>query len=47
MSIGVQDFAEEGFDLYFEDYRALEKYCRKRFKTWGKRFEKFEKMENE
>ena len=38
--------AEEGFDLYFADYRALEKYCRKRFKTWNKRFEKFEKMEN-
>ena len=35
--------AEEGFDLYFEDYAALEKYCRKRFKNWKKRFKKFEK----
>ena len=35
--------AEEGFELYFEDYRSLEKYCRKRFKSWGKRFKKFEK----
>jgi len=38
--------ADEGFDLYFEDYRSLEKYCRKRFKSWGKRFKIFEKMED-
>ncbi len=35
--------AEEGFDLYFHDYAALEKYCKKRFKGWGKRFKRFEK----
>ncbi|MFQ5470206.1 MAG: YkgJ family cysteine cluster protein [Gammaproteobacteria bacterium] len=27
--------AEEGFDLFFENYDALLKYCKKRFKTWG------------
>ncbi len=26
--------AEDGFDLYFEDYAALLKYCKKRFKKW-------------
>lgn len=35
--------AEDGFELYFTDYASLEKYCRKRFKSWGKRFNKFEK----
>ncbi len=29
--------AEEGFELYFDGYDALLKYCRKRFKTWDKR----------
>ncbi len=29
--------AEEGFDLFFEDYAALLAYCKKRFKTWDKR----------
>jgi Fe-S-cluster containining protein len=35
--------AEEGFDLYFHDYAQLEKYCKKRFKSWSKRFKQFEK----
>lgn len=26
--------AEDGFDLYFEDYPQLLAYCRKRFKRW-------------
>jgi len=26
--------AEEGFELFFEDYKALRKYCKKRFKKW-------------
>ena len=30
--------AEEGFDLFFEDYDSLLKYCQKRFKRWDKRF---------
>ena len=28
--------SEEGFDLYFQNYEDLLKYCKKRFKTWGK-----------
>lgn len=32
--------AEEGFELFFEDYDALEKYCRGRFKSWDKRYDK-------
>lgn len=27
--------AEEGFELYFRNYRELLGYCKKRFKTWG------------
>jgi hypothetical protein len=27
---------EEDFDLYFKNYDALRKYCRKRFKKWDK-----------
>ena len=27
--------AEEGFDLHFQDYASLLKYCEKRFKKWG------------
>jgi Fe-S-cluster containining protein len=38
--------ADEGFDLFFEDYRSLEKYCRKRYKTWSKRFKVFAEMED-
>lgn len=30
--------AEKDFDLYFDGYDALLKYCRKRFKGWDKRF---------
>ena len=26
--------AEDGFDLYFPDYDALLKYCKKKFKRW-------------
>ena len=33
--------AEDDFDLYFPDYVSLEKYCRKRFKNWDKRFKKW------
>ncbi len=29
--------AEDGFDHYFENYDALLRYCKKRFKTWHKR----------
>lgn len=32
--------AEDGFELYFPDYDSLLKYCKKRYKTWGKRFDK-------
>ena len=28
--------AEEGFDLYFENYDDLLAYCRQRFKAWDK-----------
>lgn len=31
--------AEDGFELFFEDYEALDKYCRKKFKSWDKRYE--------
>ena len=33
--------AEEGFDLFFDGYHALDNYCRNRFKKWDKRFEKW------
>ena len=29
--------AENSFDLYFEDYKSLLAYCKKRFKRWGQR----------
>lgn len=35
--------AEEDFDLFFNSYESLDKYCRKRFKTWDKRLAKFAK----
>ena len=35
--------AEEDFELYFDSPEALDKYCRKRFKSWDKRFEKWYK----
>lgn len=28
--------AEEGFELFFNSYEALLKYCKNRYKTWGK-----------
>jgi uncharacterized protein len=28
--------AEEGFKLHFHNYAELLKYCKKRFKTWGR-----------
>ena len=28
--------AEEGFELYFDSYEKLLKYCKKRFKRWGR-----------
>lgn len=31
--------AEKSFDLFFEDYDSLLRYCRKRFKRWDQRFE--------
>ncbi|MFT5592307.1 MAG: Fe-S-cluster containining protein [Oceanicoccus sp.] len=33
---------DEGCDLYFQAFEELDNYCRKRFKTWDKRLEKFE-----
>jgi Fe-S-cluster containining protein len=35
---------EEGSDLYFKDHKSLDDYCRKRFKTWDKRFKKYEEL---
>jgi len=32
----------EGCDMYFQEYDEFDAYCRKRFKTWDKRLEKFE-----
>jgi hypothetical protein len=29
--------SEDGFDLYFQNYFDLLKYCKKRFKSWDKR----------
>ncbi len=29
--------AEEGFELYFDGYESLLKYCKKRFKRWGQK----------
>lgn len=34
----------EGCDYYFETYEQFNEYCRKRFKTWDKRFAKYEKQ---
>ncbi len=28
--------AEEGFELFFDGYQSLLKYCKKRFKRWGR-----------
>ena len=29
--------SEEGFELYFENYYDMLKYCKKRFKSWDKK----------
>lgn len=31
---------DEGSELYFKNHEELDQYCRKRFKSWDKRFEK-------
>jgi len=31
--------AEDDFELFFDGYESLLKYCKKRFKTWDKRFD--------
>lgn len=33
---------DEGCELYFQTFDELDNYCRKRFRTWDKRLEKFE-----
>lgn len=38
---------DEGCDLYFQNFEELDAYCRKRFKTWDKRIEKFEAERND
>ena len=35
--------SDDDFDLYFPDYESLDKYCRKRFKTWDRRWDRFAK----
>lgn len=32
--------AEEGFEQFFDGYESLLAYCRKRFKSWDRRFKK-------
>lgn len=32
--------AEKNFEIFFDSYETLLKYCRKRFKRWDKRFTK-------
>lgn len=32
--------AEEGFKLFFDNYESLLKHCRKKFKSWDKRYKK-------
>lgn len=32
---------ENDFDLLFPDYASLDDFCRKKFKTWDKRFERW------
>ncbi|MGD8559555.1 MAG: YkgJ family cysteine cluster protein [Gammaproteobacteria bacterium] len=34
--------AEDDFELFFDSYESLLKYCRKRFKNWDKRFAKMQ-----
>lgn len=33
----------DDFDLYFKDYKALNTYCKKRYKRWDNRFKKWAK----
>jgi Fe-S-cluster containining protein len=33
----------DDFDLFFPDYESLDRYCRKRFKSWDRRWERFGK----
>ena len=35
--------AEDDFELFFSGYHDLDAYCRKRFKNWDRRFEKWAK----
>jgi Fe-S-cluster containining protein len=35
--------AEDGFELHFTDYESMDRYCRKRFKKWDQRFQRFAK----
>jgi uncharacterized protein len=34
---------DEGCNLYFQTYQQLDAYCRKRYKSWDKRFAKYAK----
>jgi Fe-S-cluster containining protein len=38
--------AEDDFDLYFNTFEMLDRYCRKKFKNWDKRFKKWRKNKN-
>jgi Fe-S-cluster containining protein len=38
--------SEDGFDLYFENYYDLLKYCKKRFKSWDKEKKKKKKKKS-
>jgi Fe-S-cluster containining protein len=33
--------SDDDFDLFFPDYESLDRYCRKRFKSWDRRWDKF------
>ncbi|MCG6976099.1 MAG: YkgJ family cysteine cluster protein [Acidiferrobacterales bacterium] len=35
--------SDDDFDLYFPDYESLDAYCRKRFKSWDRRWDRFAK----
>lgn len=34
---------DDDFELYFPDFDSLDKYCRKRFKSWDRRFRRWNK----
>jgi Fe-S-cluster containining protein len=38
--------AEDDFELYFNNFESLNKYCKKKFKKWDKRFKKLNKKKN-